>query len=77
MTGDDRSPLADWIEEAYDRLARETAARDGGIPIEEARDSLAETGLERGDADYAIERLLERGYLYSVGDELFVTDPNR
>ncbi len=33
--------------------------------------------LEPEDAEYAIRRLLERGYFYAVGDELRVTLPSK
>jgi hypothetical protein len=46
-----------------------------GLPTGDARDRLREKGVADGDAVYAIERLLNRGYLYEVEDLIFVTTP--
>lgn len=67
----DRS-LGSLSEDAYEHLltAIEPSA---GLASEEALGHLREEGFAEGDAEYAIERLLLRGYLYEVDGELFVT----
>lgn len=76
----DCSRLAPWIEDAYDTLASEIHHQEGdhgyGLRIDRAREILhAEDRIEE-DAQYAVKRLLDRGYLYTVDDELFITDPD-
>lgn len=76
---DERS-LPDWIVTAYDVLEADISERDGGLSVEEAQTSLLEAtadelGLNPADAEYAIQRLLDRGYLYEVDGDLFVTEP--
>ncbi|AGB37765.1 hypothetical protein [Natronococcus occultus] len=83
LTHDPRPPLPDWIMDAYGVLsARITeSADDEGAPAiarERAMRILCtdeELALERADADHALARLLERGYLYEVDTELRVTSP--
>ncbi|SEO19267.1 hypothetical protein SAMN04487948_1018 [Halogranum amylolyticum] len=45
-----------------------------GIAPEKALGNLREEGFSDGDAEFAIERLLLRGYLYEVDGELFITE---
>ena len=77
MNRNDRPPLPPWINDAYERLAAEIRHRDGGLTTDRAREHLQTEGLIDGreDARYALTRLLNRGYLYQVDDELFVTEP--
>ena len=86
-TDDPRPSLADWILDAYTVLAAhlseaETDDGHGQVPVisrEEAVDVLLTTdelALEPEDADHALTRLLDRGYLYAVDDELRVTIPS-
>lgn len=82
---DDPHPLiADWILDAYTVLSAslseaETDESPGQVPAisrDQAVDVLLtadELALEPEDADHALTRLLDRGYLYAVGDELRVT----
>ncbi|WP_254532695.1 hypothetical protein [Natrinema gelatinilyticum] len=81
---DPRSPLPEWILECYDRLCTEARRPDHGedsVPLIEYDDAVdvlssdAELALEQQDVEYALTRLLERGYFYEVGDELRVTSP--
>ncbi|MCU4740806.1 hypothetical protein OB955_07320 [Halobacteria archaeon AArc-m2/3/4] len=82
---DPRPPLPEWILNAYDVLAsrvtdadteRETASqsftRDRAVDLLLTAEALS---LESEDANYVLTRLLERGYLYEVDDELRVTEP--
>lgn len=84
---DTRPALAPWILETYANLcshltddraesARETASHVPSIAREEAIAVLCGVDeFTRTDVDYALTRLLERGYVYEVDDELRVTDP--
>ncbi|MCU4975016.1 hypothetical protein OB955_20095 [Halobacteria archaeon AArc-m2/3/4] len=80
---DPRPPLPEWILNAYDVLAThatdvdsdkdtQSITRDNAINILLTTDELS---LEPEDADYVLRRLLGRGYLYEVNDELRVTEP--
>lgn len=73
MYRNDRLSLAPWIQDAYERVAAEIRHRDSGLPPDHAQDCLQIDNEE--DAQYALMRLLDRGYLYQVDDELFVTEP--
>ncbi|QCS44995.1 hypothetical protein [Natrinema versiforme] len=80
---DPRSPLPEWIVDAYDVLCTScfnSADEEGvqSVPREKALTVLltAETlSLEPEDANHALTRLLERGYVYAVDGELRVTTP--
>lgn len=79
MYRNDRSRLAPWIEDAYNTLASEIHDQEGdhGLGTDRAREVLHANDLIGEDAQYALKRLLDRGYLYTVDDELFVTEPNQ
>lgn len=84
---DTRPALAPWILETYTHLCSHLADDRGGtasgaashapsITREEAVSLLCGVDdFTQTDVDYALTRLLERGYVYEVGDELRVTDP--
>jgi len=83
---DPRPPLPEWILECYDRLCTQACRPDAGedsVPLinyDDATDILAadtELALEQRDVEYALTRLLERGYFYEVEDELRVTSPDK
>lgn len=76
MFRDERPPLSDWILDAYHQLARQIQTRDGGLPIEDAKALLITEETDEFDVEYALQRLLDRGYLYQVEGELFVTHPD-
>ncbi|WP_293032792.1 hypothetical protein [Natronococcus sp.] len=82
LTDNPRPPLPTWITDAYEVLSAQIAdsgAEHDGVPAvgrERAVTILTgveELALERVDAEHAITRLLERGYLYEVDGELRVT----
>lgn len=86
LADDPRPPLPEWITDAYAVLSThitnsDGSNRDGQVPAinrEQAVDLLcaSETvALERADAEHAIKRLIDRGYLYQVDTELRVTIP--
>ena len=85
-TNDPRPSLADWVLDAYTVLSvhlseAETDESHDQVPAishDQAVDMLLTTdelALEPDDADHALTRLLDRGYLYAVDDELRVTTP--
>lgn len=85
LVDDPRPPLPEWVMDAYTTLSSHTpdsdVSRQDHIPTisrEQAVDVLYrsdELALESADAEYAITRLIERGYLYEVDTELRVTIP--
>ena len=74
-----RPPLPEWVLECYEVLCEQGV--DDEVPSfsrELALDILLEAQtpeLEPEDVDHALTRLLERGYLYTVDDELRMTNP--
>lgn len=86
LADDPRPPLPKWITDAYTVLATyiTDSNTDGSqdqiaeINRERAVDVLCTSNklaLEPADAEHAIKRLLERGYLYQVDTDLRVTTP--
>ena len=81
-----RPSLPDWILECYNCLRQQlceqfdrSASRPVGIERSAAIELLLTTTdvtLEPDDAEYAIDRLLNRGYLYEVESELRLTEPD-
>ena len=76
MFRDERPPLSDWILDAYRQLADQIQTCDGGLPTEEAKTLLITEETDETDVEYLLQRLLDRGYLYQVEGELFVTQPD-
>ncbi|MFP8890616.1 hypothetical protein ACLI4U_12675 [Natrialbaceae archaeon A-CW2] len=78
-TTDPRPPLPEWILECYTVLCDQDLDEDvSSFTREQILDTLLEAQapeLEPEDVDHALTRLLERGYLYTVDDELRVTNP--
>ncbi|ADB63318.1 hypothetical protein Htur_4508 (plasmid) [Haloterrigena turkmenica DSM 5511] len=86
MVDDPRPPLPDWVTDAYtvtETSITETAGdssqsvapainRDQAVDVLCADEDLA---LEPDDAEYALTRLLNRGYFYAVDGELRITTP--
>jgi hypothetical protein len=80
MWANEPRSLPDWIEDAYEILASGTAERQEGMSRKQAHDRLLAHEAfpdEPADAEYAIERLLDSGWLYAVDNELCITDPER
>ena len=69
----DERPLGAVAESAYEILL-ETIDPDDGILRTDAHERLLEADYAEGDAEYAIDRLLSRGYLYDIDSQLFVTE---
>ena len=70
--GDER-PLGAVAESAYEILLEQCEIEDG-FPRSDAYEELLEADFTDGDAEYALDRLLNRGYLYAVDGRLFVTE---
>jgi len=73
MYNSDDRPLGAIAEDAYEILV-ETVDPEDGMPREEAHAELLEGDFVDSDAEYALDRLLSRGYLYAVNGQLFVTE---
>jgi hypothetical protein len=73
MRPSDNHPLAPLAEDAYQRLL-DSIDPSAGISIDEAHERLCEDDFSMEEAEYAVEQLLNRGYLYAVEDTLFVTE---
>jgi hypothetical protein len=69
----DERPLGAVAESAYEILL-ETIDPEEGIQRADAHERLLEADYAEADADYAIDRLLSRGYLYDIDSQLFVTE---
>lgn len=77
MWDPDGDRLPSWVEDAYDVLAPEILEQGEGMARDDAETFLTDgedLDLTSTDAGYAVDQLLDRGYLYEVGDRLFVTD---
>lgn len=80
MWNSDGQRLPDWIREAFELIVAHIDDPDKGLPRARALEILlAQAEFEDApeDAEYAIERLLDRGWFYEVEGVLRVTDPDR
>jgi hypothetical protein len=72
--------MPEWIQRAYELLVSHTADATDGIPRTRAEELLVghdDFSEDAADAEYAIDRLLSRGWLYEVDGELRITDRDR
>ncbi len=70
--------LPGCVEDAYDILASQTTDRQAEFSHERAQELLLANEAfpdEPADAKYAIEHLLNYGWLYEVENKLRITDP--
>jgi hypothetical protein len=77
MWNSDGRRLPDWVEDAYGHLKVQIRDREDGIPRDDAVTMLVnddDLALEVSESKFAVEQLLDRGYLYEVEGVLFVTD---
>jgi len=73
----DEPDLPTWIREAYETLEAEYASGIDELSHTDATEILLAEGgniEEEADAVYAIDRLLDRGWLYEVNDRLRKTE---
>lgn len=76
MWNNNDSRLPDWVIDAYEAIEPHFAEKNG-LAHDEVLEIIvedAETVDSPTDAEYAIERLLQRGWLYEVQDKLRKTD---
>jgi len=78
MPTEGHPPLPSWIQDAYLPLERylcEQPTQDS-VTHSQATDLIDEANPDFGDADidHALEYLLNRGWLYQVDDQLFITE---
>ena len=74
MYRDERPPLPDWIVDVYRHLKSHLCHGGDGLAKEKATALIVTEEIGEGDAEYALQRLINRGYLYLVDDELYVTE---
>lgn len=77
MLNNETPPLPGWVKDAYESLEPHFEATTDGMSRTEAHDLLlsdADTVEEVGDASYALDRLLNRGWLYEVDGTLYKTE---
>jgi len=80
MWSNEPRSLPDWIEDAYQILVSGTPDQQPNFSYDQAKDLLLaaeDFPDEPADAEYAIERLLDSGWLYAVDGKLRITDPER
>jgi len=78
MWSNEPRSLPDWIEDAYQVLVSGTSDQQPNLSNDQAQTLLLaaeDFPDEPADAEYAIERLLDSGWLYAVDGELRLTDP--
>lgn len=78
MWSNESRSLPDWIEDAYQILVSGTSNQQTELSHDQAQNLLLaaeEFPAELADAEYAIERLLDSGWLYAVDGELRIIDP--
>ena len=70
--------LPGWIEDSYLSLERYLCeqADEDSFTHHQATELIGEANPDFGDADinHALDHLLNRGWLYEVDDQLFITD---
>jgi hypothetical protein len=81
MRSNEPPSLPNWIEQAYEFLAveikehsDEAISRERACEVLLAHDRFPD---DLTDAEYAIDRLLNSGWIYEVNDHLRVTDTER
>ena len=79
MFSDEPRSLPDWIERGYEILSSEITegGHGDGLPRDSARNTLIDHEDfpdNPDDAEYAIDQLLNSGWLYEVAGKLRVTN---
>ena len=71
---DDERRVPPFAIEALDALREPVEATDDGLPIAEAIEVLAaDERFTEADAEYALDVLQNRGYIYYVDDRVRIT----
>lgn len=71
--------LPSWVEDGYEILVAHIDDPHQDVSRERAHELLLanpDFEDEPADAEYAVKRLLERGWLYEVDEKLRVTEPD-
>jgi hypothetical protein len=72
MNGERRLPTV--AKEAFEVLNEAFGDVDGGFPEEEATTVLVDDDrFTEGDAEYALDVLQSRGYIYCVDEQVYIT----
>ncbi|MBP2251124.1 hypothetical protein J2754_001445 [Halarchaeum solikamskense] len=74
---DPRAPLPEWVQEACQILRDTPDVSQSDFTYEEAYALPEEAdtfSIEHSDSEYAVERLLNRGYLYEANGTFRVTE---
>ncbi len=78
MAPEGHPSLPGWIEDAYFPLERYLCKQSDreSFTHHQATELIAEANPDFGDADinHALDYLLNRGWLYEVDDQLFITE---
>lgn len=72
--GNKQTPLGPIEEAALERLRVDYEPVDDRFSRAVAVDTVSERDLEPAVAHTVLDRLLSKGYLYAVDDELYITD---
>jgi len=76
--GRNTPPLPGWIEDAYQPIERHLWAdtKQNSVTHQQATQliSKANPDFNSADIDHALDYLLNRGWLYTVDERLFVTE---
>lgn len=68
-----QTPLGPIEEDAFERLRADYEPVDDSFTRPTAVDTLGEIDLEAAVAHTVLDRLLSKGYLYAVDDDLYIT----
>ena len=80
MWDSNRPPLPDWVEDVYTWFEThlQTESDDNSLDrtraTELAISAHPDLELTHDDIEYAFNRLINRGYLYEVDEQLYVTE---
>jgi hypothetical protein len=77
MRDSDGPSLPTWIEDTYEVLAPHLSNQEDGLSKADAETFLithSDLDLSDTDARYALDQLINKGYLYEVEGNLFVTE---
>ncbi|WP_139246727.1 hypothetical protein [Halogranum amylolyticum] len=68
-----QTPLTPREQAAFERLRGVVDEMNAGCQREAANTAVAETGFEADEAVQLVDRLLSKGYLYAVQDDVRIT----
>lgn len=78
MRKQDTPSLPGWIEDVYLSIEGylQSQSDEESVSRQQAAELISEVDpdFNSADIDHALDHLLNRGWLYKVGDQLFITD---